>query len=301
MSTLRMSAFIPWILCSVLGAWLVGRAVQRAPFMGLSEAAREFLVRFSRRVRSHHPDVEVRSRLEGELGVVLAVDGQEIAVPLQALAAHLAAFPSLFDETVDRFVFEVRNHLARVDDAPFDLVFDRILPQIRTASWVDGHSPVFGDARIVSKAILDDLRICYVLDEPGSMVFVTEAHLKHWGRGVEDIDNLALANLRSRAAGAGGLPVPSGKEPAILATRDGYDAARLLLACGGVEAGGRDDLLFAIPDRDALWVGSPEGDLHELMGRVRREHDRSEHPVSAGVFRVTAAGLERVSEPAPPP
>ncbi len=294
-----MSAFIPWVLGSLLGAWLLGRAIQRAPFVGLPEASREFLVRFSARVRSHHPDIEVRSRLPGELGVVLAVDGQEVAVPLQSLSTHLDAFPAMFDETVDRFVFEIRNHLARVDDAPFDLVFERILPQIRTASWVDEHSPVFGDARIVSKAILDDLRICYVLDEPGSMIFVTEGHLKHWSRGAEDIDNLALANLRQKAERDGGVPVPTGKEPAILATGDGYDAARLLLARAVLEDGSRSDLLFAIPDRDTLWVGTPHGDLHELMSRVREEHDRSEHPVSAGVFRVTPAGLERVSAPSP--
>ena len=288
--------FTAWAVFAVVGAYAMGRLFQNVARPGLSRELRQFMAAFSARVRSQHPDVELRGPTPGDLGLILAVEGQEVAIPLRDVLAHVQAFPSRLPETVDHVVQQVRERLARVNDWAFDEVFERILPQVRTECWIRENSPPFGDAQIVSKPILEDLRTCFVIDEPEAMVFVTAGHLRVWQRSVEDLESLAIQNLKRLAEESGGVPMPEPGTPRILHTGDGYDAAKILLAPRLLTPQQGDGLLFAIPERDTLWVAteSEQDHLEEVLAGVREVCDHSGHPVSDALYRLTPGGFEKV-------
>jgi uncharacterized protein YtpQ (UPF0354 family) len=288
-----------WVLfCCALGGLLAAfftRLFKRVPRSEVPQDTRRFYVRLDEVLRERHAGIEVVGLTRQGFGAVLRVDRQEVAVPLGEAFLRERAFPAGFDDIVDRLVTEIRQHLTAIGDLPFDEAVQRVLPQIRSEEWLRTQSPAFGPGRIPTTPIFDDLVTCYVLDEPGSMVFVTEGHLDAWGRRVEEIDNIAMANLRRLAAEDGGLPVPAAddKEPRVLHTGDGYDAARLLLALDDVDAA--PGFVLAVPDRDTLVVGAPNADLSRLMGDVGAEYRCSDHPISPRVYKVSEGRLELAS------
>ena len=137
----------------------------------------------------------------------------------------------------------------------------------------------------------DDLVTVYVIDDPHCMVFVCREHLRRWRKSEADVHNLALANLQ-RLGGDGLLAETVGKEPVVLQSGDGFDAARVLLL---EQAEG---LLVAIPDRDTLWVGPAHGqNLEQLMATTEAIAQQASHPVSSQLYRVTDGRLAPVSGP----
>jgi uncharacterized protein YtpQ (UPF0354 family) len=169
------------------------------------------------------------------------------------------------------------------------------MPQLRPVHWIREQAPALGPGSLVSRPFLADLAVCYVIDEPAAMTFVTQAHLRHWGQTLERIDELALANLRRSLRDDPSPATPNGI--ALQSRGDGYDATRLLLQADAMDPDLAPAMCFAVPQRDALWM-APATDtrsLNELMARVREEHRQSEHPVSSQLFRLTAAGWQTLS------
>ncbi|MFT4842374.1 MAG: hypothetical protein ACI90M_002848, partial [Candidatus Azotimanducaceae bacterium] len=128
----------------------------------------------------------------------------------------------------------------------------------------------------------------YVVDDSSCMVFLCRTHLKRWQKDVQDLHNLALANLAK--LGRNGIDDVSA-ESVLLQSGDGFDASRLLLIDQ------QEGLLVAVPDRDTLWAGPEAGqDIEQLMSVTEQIADRSQYPVSSRLFRVTDGRLEPVKE-----
>jgi uncharacterized protein YtpQ (UPF0354 family) len=137
----------------------------------------------------------------------------------------------------------------------WDELEDRIYPMIKPvemlAEVAERNLP-----QLVYRPFMADLIVCYVIDEPESVAFVNEEHLKTWGVLETTLYTRAVDNLRVKTLRPGTAQV-YGEGPEMLfiyAVLDGYDAARILLTEIMTEwdaiVPGR--LVIGIPNRDFL-------------------------------------------------
>ena len=89
------------------------------------------------------------------------------------------------------------------------------------------------------------------------------------------------------------LPVPDADDNAVLVrTGDGFGAARVLL----LDHDKVEGLLVAMPERDLLWLGvESEARLSRLMAQNEKQSNRSDHPLSAQIYRMTRGELVPVT------
>lgn len=275
-----------WLVASGIAALLHHRF--QATQQRFAPEVAAFLLRFETVLAAEHPSVRFVSMLPDQFACLLEVDGQETPVALHDAFRHEQAFPSGFDEFVARLVAEIRDvGLDRIDDLDLSAAAPLLLPQVRSRQWLEAKG-WFGDSGLVHRRLNAELVTVYVVDDPHCMVFVCRAHLQRWRKSEDDIHNLALSNLARREP-ARLDEIRNARAPMRVELGDGYDAARVLLL-DRVEG-----LLVAIPDRDLLWVGSEhEVDIESLMADTEEIAQRSAHPVSSHVYRVTASGLEVV-------
>ncbi len=281
---------IGWLALAVLVISM--RRPARLPKGMRSRAGSEFVARMRTELRERHPDVAFCGLSARGSSAILVVAGQETPVPLHALFRRFQAFPDAFHRVVDQLVEEIRSEgLHQPADHDFAEVTFNILPQIKTSQWLREKGGSFGSSALVARELGEGLSLCYVIDEPWSMIFLCREHLQRWQKSEEDIFQLANQNLQRLVGGAISRLVP-GSEPLILHSGDGYDAAKLLL----LDHERCDGMLVAIPERDLLWVG-PEGgqDLEELSARSRERNSHATHPISPDLYRLNGGKLERLS------
>ncbi|MBL8727275.1 MAG: hypothetical protein JNM25_02515 [Planctomycetes bacterium] len=249
-----------------------------------------FLLRLETELAAAHPDVQFLGMLPDRFACLLRVDGQETPVGLHEAWRHSQAFPDAFSRMVARLLADVgESGLDRVGDVDFADAAPLLMPQVRSRAWVDAQG-AFGDAALVQRPLNHDLVTVYVIDDPHCMVFVCREHLRRWRKSEADLHNLAVANL-GRLGGDVIDGQAASREPMVLQSGDGFDAARVLLL---EQAEG---LLVAIPDRDTLWVGPAQGqNLEQLMATTEAIARQSSHPVSASLYRVTDGQLAPLSE-----
>lgn len=283
---------IGWIALSIATAaafHLVRKNLRPVP---IAPEVRAFVQRLHQIVTEQHPDVGIRGMLPGRFVIVFEVRGQDVPVPLHQLFRHASSFPDAMPQMVDTLLREIAaGGLTRIAEHRFDEVATRILPQVRSADWVDEHGPSFGDSALVWRPLAADLRVCYVIDDAWSMVFVCQAHLRQWGMDTDALHTLAAQNLRR--IGGEHLPVPQpGDQPVLVRTGDGYDAARVLL----LDPEKAEGLLVAMPERDTLWLGRAQdqsrGGLQELMDLNKEQSQASAYPVSTTLYRMHEGRLE---------
>jgi len=270
---------------------LAGVAVHHRLRTGASRYPPEvaaFVLQLENELAASHPDVQFLGMLPDRFACLLRVDGQETPVGLYEAFRHAEAFPESFDRMTSRLVADIREvGLDSAEDLEFAVAAAQLLPQVRSRAWIEQQG-TFGDSGLVSTPINDELATVYVVDDSNCMVFICRAHLKRWQKDVADLHNLALGNLRR--LGSNGLD-PSTDGPVLLQSGDGFDAARLLL----LEQ--QEGLLVAVPDRDTLWAGAPDGqNLEQLMAATEELAEKATHPVSPSLFRVTDGRLEAVRE-----
>lgn len=248
----------------------------------------EFLLQFETQL-ARGTDAEYLGLLPGQFACLLRVKGQETPLSLHELYRRYQAFPEAFGEAVQKLLAEIDEvGLDRVDDHEFGGVATALLPQVRSMAWVEAQGR-FGDSALAYRKLSEDLATVYVIDDPHTMVFVCRAHLQRWHRSVEDVHQLAVANLR-RHDGSEQVAKLTGEQPVLLQTGDGYDAARVLLLSQS------EGMLVAIPDRDVLWVGSERNqDLARLMAQAGSMAEAAPHRVSDRLYRVRDGYLETVT------
>lgn len=279
-----------WSAFALSVGWRIRRHRRRRRLGAIPDRTERFL-RDLRNAVTALEEVELTGVVPGRFLGVLKVDGQETPIPLQPLQEHWNSFPFDLSDVVERIVEEIRSDgLDTAFDFEFAELATDLMPQVRSMDWVRDNSPAFGDGRLVHRMLAPDLALCYVIDDSWSMVFVCEAHLRRWRKSEAQINGLARRNLRERTDSETRDRLENG-QPIHHRTSDGYAASRVLL----VESERADDLLFALPDRDVLWLGEADADLADLMDRSADECAASPHPVSPKLYRISAGTISEAS------
>lgn len=284
-----------WFALSIAGAGVFHRLRATRRPVSIPPLVREFLRAFEAALASQTvAPTELRGMTAGRFVAVLGIDGQEVLLPLHPLYEQFRTDPAALPAQLDAALrARLALDLTRLDEHAAADFAAAVLPQVRSDAWVQAQAPLFGDAALVTRRLNDDLRVCYVIDSPASMVFVTRAHLRAWGVDDAALHHAACNNLRQR--GGSELPTPAaGAPPILLQVGDGYDAARVLL----LDPERAEGLFVALPERDALWIGKPQrADLAELMDVNRAQSEASAYPVSVAMYRMTEGELVPVTAP----
>jgi uncharacterized protein YtpQ (UPF0354 family) len=144
---------------------------------------------------------------------------------------------------------------------------------------------------------VNDTAIVYVIDLPRMTVSITLEQVIRWGLDIDEIEQLARANLSKYTPSVEVRLIESeeGGRVAILSVQDGYDAARLLMDSlhGRLAPKLRGDFYVAAPARDIFLAVSqgPDGFLKRVQGRVNRDFRRLPYPITKDFFVVTQDGI----------
>ena len=154
---------------------------------------------------------------------------------------------------------------AQLWDELEDRIYPMLKPMTMLADVIERKLP-----QLVYRPFMADLIVCYVIDEPESVAFVNEEHLKTWGVIETTLYTRALDNLRVKTLKPGTAQVYGERDQMIFiyATHDGYDAVRILLSDIMTEWSGMvpGRLVLGIPNRDFL-IGFSDANP-EIMHRI---------------------------------
>jgi hypothetical protein len=200
------------------------------------------------------------------------------------------------DPEFRQFIADHFNKLSQIDvvgeDSPaWSIIEPRLRPQIMPVEFID-------QAPIVHLPLGDDVLIGIVLDSDAGYSYVRADDAALWGRTAAELFETAIANLSEASKQ---LPMAMFPEPnlaIVIETKDGYDAARLLLP--GIREFAAEKLgepFFAgIPNRDFLIMWSRDAsDEFQTFCRQKIGEDFGEqdHPLSP---RILVARAEDVTE-----
>ncbi|MFN8475059.1 MAG: DUF1444 family protein [Anaerolineae bacterium] len=162
-----------------------------------------------------------------------------------------------------------------------------LLPQIKDEAFI--RDAARQGQTLVSRPFADKLSVVYVADAPSIMRYITQADLRTQGWTAQNLDEVALENLRERANTTAFTQANQGMQTAFIsATGDGYDAARILLPALHQVLAQRvwGRLLFGIPTRDILVVIG-DGDaayVKQVAARVRNDFESRPFPLSPHLY-----------------
>ncbi len=280
-----------WVTLLLLGLAIFHLRANSIRHQRMPVQVHRFVDDLRREIESQRPDVRLMGLVPGRFAAIISIRGQEFPVSLNQAFSRSIAFADSLPAISSSLIQEVEEcGFLEPGDHLFADVASKILPQIRSEEWLSENGSRFGDAAIVRRPFSDNLVICYVIDEPSSMIFVTRAHLDMWGRSEEDLYHLSTSNLH-RLAGSN-LPVPDATTgPVILRTDDGYAASRVLL----LDIEETEGLLVAMPERDVLWLGREPMALDCVMRKNQEQNGRAVHPVSPHLYKVCEGRLAQVS------
>jgi hypothetical protein len=155
-----------------------------------------------------------------------------------------------------------------------------------------------------SQPLLDEgpaeLPVVYTMDAGGFDIVVNGDHLLSWGVEPAAVQDAALQNLTSWAAGADWVAETSGERRLLSSqTGDGYDAARLLLPETVQhlvrELGPHGRILVGIPERHLLTAGSlrpDDGEFAELFADfVVEASGGADEPIDRRLFELVDGRL----------
>ncbi len=174
----------------------------------------------------------------------------------------------------------------------FELVKDKIMPRIQP-------NKIFNNLdknQVAHIPWVNDTSILFVRDLPKMTLSLTTENLIKWQVSIEDIEALAMKNLREYGDFEIKFLEPKkGGRVALIDKQDGYDAARLLMEETREEMirelGG--DYLAGIPARDAFCAVTlkPTALEERLKKRLGFYHKSQPYPISPDWFYVTHDGV----------
>jgi len=179
----------------------------------------------------------------------------------------------------------VRDAEKRMDEGnsrrSFAEVDQDLLPVLKRKSVVDTST----DDPAVEP--FDDLSVIYGVQTPDSFTVVTKDDLKRWGRSVEEVDRIAIANLEKETNEKQQLLCePSGGQKLCgWASGDGYDASRMLVpglrrqivnALGG-------PAVYAVP-LESVFVALTRNYADVIKNTVLQQFTTGENPLSPELF-----------------
>jgi hypothetical protein len=305
-----------WIVLAVVVAaaaavYLIGylspgphrpRVTAKAP----SRAAVAALVRD--RLVARQPGVAARIVHDaGGYALVVGSGETQQRLPLEDLYRSVTRSPRRRDALIAEFLAHVAKPPASHPPESLDEVRDLLLPMLKPKQFVIEHNA--GDDREVKitwTAFPNGLALCFVVDYPDHVRYVTIGDLHRWERTVWEVRARAIQNLAGRTQGR---PMKVSKSDLgdvyFYDQNDGYDAARILALQrqrAGPDPVWKQDLIVAIPDRDLLAAApvSQPGAMRAILTRIRKDAASREHALTDQLFLVTAEGVKPYVLPPPP-
>jgi hypothetical protein len=193
-----------------------------------------------------------------------------------------------------------RTLAAQLEAAARPETFDSVKARLRPALVPRDYAERFGMA---SRGFVGDLLEVLVVDDPSSIRYVLGKDLSAWQVPLDGAASVARANLwqesRSLPLAAQGPdnPTLSGKF-VTLATRDGYDAARLVLPelRGALAERLGYPYYAAIPNRDFLIAWSNDyAFAAQFSEKVRADFAQRSYPISGKTYRVQPGFVQEIS------
>lgn len=282
MSTLWWKVALPLLAALVLGLyeWSTRR---------LEHNRKEFVRRVARRIGERHRELTVLG--EEPLALRIRSGSTDFRMSLDKMHRRFLRHPARFEEIVDAHLATVRESVATHGTLPFETASPRILPQVKNREFLRVNEQMGEGRGVVWRPLVDEIVVSYVLDSEHGMTYLTHADLAAWRKGADEIHAIALENLRRRSAPLGGRIDPS-TGVQVIRTRDGYDAARVLILNELLKEA-REDLLVGLPDRDTLMVMAVPVEKHRKVAVEfeKRIASAGHAVITRKVFRLTPTGI----------
>lgn len=175
-----------------------------------------------------------------------------------------AEFRDLVVERFARLLAELDERQGR-GQLGWDDVRDRLRPQLMPAEFRR-------QAPLLTFPFSDDVLIGVVVDSPAGYQYVRTEEPPAWGQGAKEVYDVAVENLERASSGIAMSFVPPPRALIGIETKDGYDAARILVP--GIRKLAAEKLgepfLAGVPNRDFLILWSAFNPA-EFQGFVRKK------------------------------
>lgn len=228
--------------------------------------------------------------------VEMRINGLGVRASLDTFYTTYLEDPAQLETVLNAFVQTARGFVPDRAVNSYDALKERIFPMIKPLSVLVGMRER-GLPMLAYQLLLSDLIVTYVINEPKSVVYLTEAHLEHWEVSERDLHAQALANLRQltdserdyKTIGAGAQRL------FFWDTQDGYDASRLLLTDMLMEWQAQlpGQIVIGIPNRDFL-IAFSDSDRAVLEGVARQveiDATHKEHALTGRLFTLRNAAI----------
>jgi hypothetical protein len=233
-------------------------------------------------LRTAAPEVSVNGLTD--VGFSAQILGSNITVDLATL---LRQRPKGLTERewFDQVVVGMRARVPLPDIAPFALVRDRIVPQLKPASYAHLFQRYPAPQRLVWRPWLPGIAVTYVITGLHQFTAVTQRALEVWATTPDTLHALAVANLRTHTEH---LLAELGGPRRRYEHLDGLDATRILVA-DLILPGDIGDPVVALPEETVLLV-APAAEQAGLAAEAAVRHRATTRPLSPQVFRLGPAG-----------
>lgn len=240
-------------------------------------------------INEARPDLNARATPHG----VVLLEGVDGHVQLENQWRQCGGHPDAIEHLAQAIVESIASSLDEARAAPpFEFVKPHLRPLLKTEEFLRS-APM----ALVSRPFMGTLIVCYVVDAPRTVRYVTRDWLASWALDEEALHRAAIDNLEAatrelpmQAAGRADGRV----ELLCYETQDGYDASRILLP--DLLERLREHLgptyLVGVPNRDFFIAFRDEPDLVAHCRTVVAEHARTmPYPLCDGLLRVVRDGV----------
>jgi hypothetical protein len=233
-------------------------------------------------LKTSAPDVSIEALTDA--GFRARVLGAEIEVDLASLLRQrVRGTPDR--AWLDQVLTGIRARVPLPRIPPFALVRDRIVPQVKPASYVDLFEHYPEPQRLVWRPLAPGMAVTYVIAGVHETTTVIRQAVAAWATTAEELHALAIANLRAQTRH---LLEELGGPRASYEHLDGFDATRILTA-DLIVPGELADPLIAIPEESVLLVGSAS-ERTFLQAEATARYAAAARPLSTALFRLGPTG-----------
>lgn len=243
---------------------------------------REAFTTFVAAALAQEPGIEVLS--QATLTLKVRVSGVEGQMNLGNAYAQYCHAPEVLDKLTNFLVSQARSFSQAVETPTLNHVIASLYPQVKPIHYLE-MVRTQGIPSLVSRPLIADLAIIYVMDRPDSMVPITVEHMATWQMDEPTLHQIALSNLAGRKTEYG----VGGEGPYQLffcQSGDGYDATRILLPdlLDEWAASLRPHrLILGLPNRDFLigFSDADPGTVAAIAAQVRRDAARRPYSITS--------------------
>jgi hypothetical protein len=249
----------------------------------------QFVEQVSAHIRARFPLVKLA---RAEQPFALLINGN--VASLENLYRITLLRPEELTRHVERWTVEMLRAAEGTPDhtADFQELRERILPMVLSDRARDLNT-----ATMITQPLVDRLMVAYAVDNDRTIAYISRPQFDRWGIPVEDLHEVALANLvaRSESINAHAAQDEQGEINLILfQTLDGYDASRILLPTLHDRLREHLGSPFAagIPNRDILLCfRNDEDTVERLEEQIKQDYRQMPHQVSDRLLLVTPDGI----------